>query len=103
MKLPLNFNVPWNVEALGKLTKNNEVIGYFKNLVLALRRMYSDIARTVDQNENPQYIAQDTQPTPKAGQLLVWKDTNADTGNSIWYLVYNDNGNVATFGSEGKA
>ena len=103
MKLPLNFNIPWNVEALEKLTKNSEVIGYFKNLVLALRRMYSDITNAVNQNEHLQYIAQDAQPTPKAGQLLVWKDTNADAGNSIWYLVYNDNGNVATFGSGEKA
>ena len=103
MKLPLNFNIPWNVEALEKLTKNSEVIGYFKNLVLALRRMYSDVANAMNQNEHLQYIAQDTQPTSKAGQLLVWKDTNADAGNSIWYLVYNDNGNVATFGSGEKA
>jgi hypothetical protein len=103
MKLSMNVNIPWNSEALNKLTRNQEVIGYFKNLVLELRRMYADIARAVNQNANFQYIAQDAQPTPEAGQLLIWKDTDAGAGDSIWYLVYNDNGNIATFGSEEKA
>ena len=103
MRLSSSFNVPWNVEALEKLTKNTEVIGYFKNLVLALRRIYSDIANVVNQNEHLQYIAQDAQPTPKAGQLLVWKDTDAGVGNSTHYLIFNDDGTEILWGSDNTA
>jgi hypothetical protein len=99
----MNMNIPWNSEALNKLTRNQEVIGYFKNLVLELRRMYTDIARAVNQNVNLQYIAQDAQPTPETGQLLIWKDTDAGAGNPTHYLTYNDGGTIILWGSDNTA
>jgi len=103
MRLSMNMNIPWNSEALNKLTRNQEVIGYFKNLVLGLRRMYTDIARVVNQNANFQYIAQDAQPTPSLGQAMVWKDTDAGAGNSTHYLCFNDGGTIVLWGSNNKA
>jgi hypothetical protein len=103
MRLPSNITIPWNSEALNKLTRNPDAIGYFKNLVLSLRKMYGDIARAVNQNENIQYVAQDAQPTPSLGQAMVWKDTDAGAGNSTHYLCFNDGGTIVLWGSNNKA
>ena len=58
-----------------------------------------DTMSTAINNNDVEYIAQATQPTPDDGTFMIWKDTDATVGNSTHYLVYNDGGTVVTFAS----
>jgi hypothetical protein len=76
---------------------------YFKTLIKKLNDIYSKIANAVNQNEKLRYISQNSKPTPNKGELLVWKDTDAGTGQSTHYLLYNDSGTVISWDSVEKA
>ena len=46
-----------------------------------------------------QYISQNAQPTPEVGQIMVWKDADAASGQPSHYLLYNDTGTIAKWTS----
>ena len=66
------------------------------NVIQALR----DHFREVINFNRVGYVSQAAQPTPIDGAFTVWKDSDATTGNSTHFLVYNDAGTVITFASE---
>ena len=69
-----------------------------RGLLVQLDEMLDDITEVVNFNSWP-YVSQDTAPTPEVGQAMVWKDSNATSGNSTHFLVYNDDGTIVTFAS----
>jgi len=100
--IPAARIIPWKEEAI--LSGNpEELADYLKLLIRELRSMYEEIANVVNLNEKPEYVAQDAQPTPEKGKLIIWKDTDAGAGNPTHYLVYNDDGTIRTWGSDQTA
>jgi len=79
---------------------HEELAEYLKILIRRLQELYGDVVSVINQNQFIDYVAQDSQPTPEQGRLIVWKDTDATTGNPTHYLVYNDGGTVVTFKSD---
>lgn len=79
---------------------HQDLADYLKNLIVKLQNLYSEVADVVNQNRFPDYISQDAQPTPDEGQLMVWKDSDATTGNPTHFLVFNDGGTIRTWGSD---
>jgi len=97
--LPETKNIPYQEEKV--LSEDHKQLGeYLKLMVRIHREMYEEISTTANLNEKPEYVAQDDQPTPEKGKLIIWKDTDAGAGNPTHYLVYNDGGTVRTWGSD---
>ena len=101
-KLPLSRNIPWKREDI--VAKDRERLADFlKKIVRLLQEMWKDLVNTINYNaehHHPRYVSQDAQPTPDDGEIVVWKDADATSGNSTHFLVYNDGGTVVTFASE---
>jgi len=100
-KLPVPPRLPWKEQDI-KAGDPVLLTEYLKGLLKILRSAISDIHNVVNLN-SIDYVAQDAKPTPRTGQLLVWKDTDAGAGNPTHYLVYNDGTGVVTFASEETA
>jgi hypothetical protein len=91
------LRLPFDSEAIR--SRNPErLLEYIRKLVVALQDSYVQIANAV--NLYPEYLEQATQPTPAEGQLMVWKNTGATTGQATHKVVYNDGGTILTFNSE---
>jgi len=93
--------LPWRESDL-KSEDTQRSIDYFRDLVKTLQRALDEIRQVVNSNTII-YKAQDNKPTPYKGQVIIWKDTDASTGNSTHYIVYNDGNDTVTFASEEKA
>ena len=48
----------------------------------------------------PRGVAQADKPTPDEGEVLLWKDTGAGSGDPTHYIVWRFRGEVITFASE---
>ena len=69
-----------------------------RGLLVQLDEMLDDITEVVNFNSWP-YVSQATAPTPEVDQAMIWKDSNATSGNPTHFLVYNDGGTIVTFAS----
>lgn len=101
MKVVSTINFPWKPKEIS----DDALRKYIKMLIVSLQKMYSDLANAINYNENfskPRYYSQPSMPIPSEGELLVWKDSDASSGYSSHYLVYNDGGTIITFASEQK-
>jgi len=100
-KLPVPPRLPWKEQDIK--AGNPELLTYYlKGLIKRLKSVISEIHTVVNLNAID-FVAQDDQPEPRSGQLLVWKDTDAGTGDPTHYLVYNDGTDIVTFASEETA
>ena len=105
MRIPPTKQVPWSKEKILSNDKH-DLLSYLRALAIYLRETYETTAQVVNYNvtyHRPRYVAQDTKPTPKTGELLVWHNTAAASGAPTHYLLYNDNGNVVSFASQETA
>jgi hypothetical protein len=76
-----------------------------RKLVTWLINFYESAARVINYNEihiTPTAVQQATKPTPGVGEIVVWKNTAATTGQSTHYLVVNEGGTIVTFASVEK-
>lgn len=104
MRVEPTNNPPWFRDALMSRDPR-ELTDYVRKLITWLIRTYESIARAVNHNEvhiTPTAVQQTTRPTPGVGELVVWKNTAATTGQSTHYLVVNEGGTVVTFASVEK-
>lgn len=46
------------------------------------------------------YVSQNGEPTLEAGEMMLWKDADAGSGDSTYFLLYNDAGTVIRFSSD---
>jgi hypothetical protein len=90
--------LPWRERDL-KSDDPQQGVDYLRDLVKTLQKALDEIRRVVNVNAIA-FKAQDDQPTPYRGQLIVWKDTDASSGSPTHYLVYNDGSDTVTFASE---
>lgn len=67
-------------------------------LITQLRHMQGNIASIVSFNQVKESSGA-SQPTPQDGEMYIWEDTGATTGQSTHYLVYNLDGTTVTFAS----
>jgi hypothetical protein len=105
MKVSPTKQVPWGREDVLS-GKPKRLLDYLKKLIRYLNEAYEELARAVNHNADhhtPRQVAQDGRPTPEDGELVVWQDTDAGSGNPTYYLVVNHGGNIVTFGSEETA
>jgi hypothetical protein len=85
-----------------KFTKEvpKELQGTFRDLVRALEKMHRELVRVMNLNRTAiTFISQNAQPTPLAGEVWLWEDADATSGNPTHYLVANDGVSVVTFAS----
>ena len=69
--------------------------GTIRQIIRVMDGLRKDIA-LVDHR----YISQNSQPTPEEGELLIWKDADATTGQPQAYIVTKQDGAVYTFASD---
>ena len=86
--LPRTRPIFWDNQA-AESSDPKVLSAYLRKLVNDLQDMYTEIA--IKHNLGPQYAAQDRQPTPGPGQMLVWKDTG---GAGAWWVLFNDGDTV---------
>ena len=79
--------------------ESDKLYDAIQNLVTQLRRMQGNIASVVSFNAAKESTGI-TQPSPNEGELYIWNDTGATTGQPTHYLVYNMLGTTITFASE---
>lgn len=70
-----------------------------ESLFEQLRRLRRDIVEVVNFNAVT-VVSQDGQPSPSSGEMTLWKDTDATSGQPTHYLVMNDGSSTVTFASE---
>ncbi|MFP4086638.1 MAG: hypothetical protein ACLFUL_07580 [Desulfobacteraceae bacterium] len=101
-KLTPAHRIPWKEKDV-ESGDPQDLAAYMKALVRALRTMYSNIARVVNQN-SVEYVSQDSRPTPSEGQMMVWEDSDAGAGEPTHYIVYTSrDGGTITFPSDEMA
>jgi hypothetical protein len=101
-KLPVTHKIPWKAQDI-ESGDHKELTDYMKSLIRALQAMHEDIARVVNLNA-VEFVSQAGQPTPSEGRLMVWKDSDAATGQPTHYLVYTTrDGATVTFASKETA
>lgn len=107
MKLKPTPSLPWNRTAVAS-KDGEERATYFQSFMLGITDALRKVSAAVNKNREdfdayPTFVSQNDQPTPDAGQLLVWKDADAGPGSPTHYIVYHDGADVVTFASEETA
>ncbi len=69
-----------------------------QNIVIQLRRMQGNIASIVTFNEVKEFTG-DAITTVESGQMYIWNDSDAASGQPTHYLVYNLGGTTVRFAS----
>lgn len=102
MKIPPNKEIPPG-EAEVKSESGYRLWVYFKKLFSYLDDVYDDISNAVNYNDDhhtPKIVAQTSQPTPNKGELVLWQNTGATSGDPTHYIVWNHSGTILTFASQ---
>jgi hypothetical protein len=63
-----------------------------------MERIHKETAEVVNFNEVT-FVSQAAQPTVTAKRVVIWKDSDATSGNSTHYIVANDGTTTVTFAS----
>ena len=72
-----------------------------KELLIELVRLQALLYGAINTNETYiKYISQNSQPTVPAGEIWLWKDADATTGQPTHYLVANSGATTVTFKSD---
>lgn len=85
MKILENHPLP-SVQETDKIAV---VFSFLRLFSKEIKKIYEEIAIVINHNSNKSYparVSQLLEPTPEAGELIVWHDSTAGTV----YLVYND-------------
>lgn len=98
IKLTKQKKIPVNREKL--MTEDKETFyNYMKNVFNRINDMFGGLVD--DAQFNPPVFKQDSMPTPDKRELVVWKDTDATSGDATYYLVFKTpDGTVISFASE---
>jgi len=73
----------------------------FEGLLRELFRLRVLISNAINTNETfITYVSQNNQPTVPAGEIWLWKDADATTGQPTHYLVANSGAATVTFKSD---
>ena len=76
----------------------NKLFDSISNLVTQIKRMQQVVAIALTFNAAKEHSGT-TAPTPEQGEMYIWEDTGATTGQPTHYIVYNFGGTVVTFAS----
>ena len=70
-------------------------------LVRDIEQLQHDVVDAVNSNETyVKFVSQNAQPTVPKGELWLWEDADATSGNPTHYLVANDGTSTVTFASQ---
>lgn len=98
-KIAPSIRLPWKPDNV-QSDKKEDLEYFLKMLIRKLEDMYGYIADIININA-VMFYDQNAKPTPNKGQMAVWNDKDATSGQSTHYLVYTDkDGNTVTFASE---
>lgn len=92
---PTRPPVVLNLGAIKDPLLREELLGIWRQL----ERVLTDVRKDLSLVDH-QYVSQNSQPTPEEGELLIWKDADATSGNPQAYIVTKQSGTVYTFASE---
>ena len=77
---------------------SDKIYAAIQNLVTQLRRLQGNVASIVTFNEVKESTGTSI-PTVRSGEMYIWNDTSATSGQPTHYLVYNLGGTTVTFAS----
>lgn len=72
---------------------------FVRRLSDTLEELRRYVAEVVNFN-SADFVSQNAQPTVESGEMKIWKDTDATSGQPTHYIVYNDGTDTVTFASE---
>ncbi len=87
----LNRGFPVLVQNLEGLDENTRRV--FQSLIQQLETLRGTVVDAVNFQEIT-FVSQPAQPTPQPGRTVVWKDSDATTGQPTHYIVYTDPNSV---------
>jgi len=86
-----------------RLDKNQipdeQLFNALDNFVRSIETLRKTLVEAINFN-SISFVSQASQPTPAAGEWILWKDSDAGSGQPTHYIVASDGTDTVTFASE---
>ena len=97
----ISYDFPKFVDTIVSTIKDNALKSVFRNLTRELEKFHTEVTKVVNVNKTAiTFVSQNDAPSPGEGEIYLWKDADATSGNPTHYLIANDGTSTVTFASE---